>query len=131
MPMGMSAAPLPGVLMLKPKRISDVRGFFSESYSKRKFKDAGLNVDFIQDNIAYSAFPLTLRGLHFQKPPFAQAKLVSVVKGAALDVVIDLRRSSTGLGRHFAIELSAAEGNQLFIPVGFAHGYLTLERDTL
>jgi dTDP-4-dehydrorhamnose 3,5-epimerase len=125
------ATPLPGVLILKPKRFPDMRGFFSESYNKRRLEEAGLEIDFVQDNIAYNRSRLTLRGLHFQKRPFAQAKLVSVLKGAALDVIVDLRCNSPGFGQHFAIELSAAEGNQLFVPVGFAHGFITLEPDTL
>jgi dTDP-4-dehydrorhamnose 3,5-epimerase len=122
---------LPGVLILRPDRFPDARGFFSESYNKRRLARAGVDIDFVQDNIAYCRPRLTLRGLHFQKEPFAQAKLVSVVKGTALDVVVDLKRSSPSFGRHFAIELSAAKGNQLFIPVGFAHGFMTLKPDTL
>ena len=129
--MDVQATPLPDALILKPKRVRDSRGFFSESYSKRRLKDAGLDIDFVQDNIAYSGPRLTLRGLHFQTPPRAQAKLVSVVKGAVLDVIVDLRGSSSTFGAHFAVELSAGEGNQLFVPVGFAHGYLTLEPDTV
>ena len=123
--------PLAGVLVLKPQRFRDHRGFFSETYSKRRLADAGLNVDFVQDNVSLSKSPGTLRGLHFQKEPFAQVKLVSVVLGAARDVVVDLRRSSPTFGRHFSILLSAEEGNQVFVPIGFAHGFLTLEPDTM
>lgn len=130
--MDVLATPLPGALILTPKRFPDLRGFFSENYSKRRLKDdVGLDIDFVQDNIAYCKARFTLRGLHFQKPPCAQAKLVSVVKGTALDVIVDLRRSSSTFGQHFAIELSAAEGNQLFVPVGFAHGFVTREPDTV
>jgi dTDP-4-dehydrorhamnose 3,5-epimerase len=129
--MDVQTTPLPDALILKPKRVRDSRGLFSESYSKRQLKDAGVDIDFVQDNIAYNGSPLTLRGLHFQKPPHAQAKLLSVVKGAILDAIVDLRASSSAFGAHFALELSAEKGNQLFVPAGFAHGYLTLEPDTV
>jgi len=125
------AAPMPQVLMLKPQRFTDSRGFFSESYNKAVLERAGISVDFVQDNLAYSTSQLTLRGIHFQKEPFGQAKLVSVLQGAVVDVIVDLRQSSAKFGQHFATRLSAKEGNQLFIPVGFAHGYLTLEPDTI
>lgn len=123
--------PLPGALILKPKRFQDPRGFFCEAYSKRRLEQVGLCVDFIQDNLSYSKARFTLRGLHFQTPPCAQAKLVSVVKGAVRDVIVDLRRSSPTFGQHSAIELSAEAGNQLFVPIGFAHGFITLEPDTV
>jgi dTDP-4-dehydrorhamnose 3,5-epimerase len=125
------AASMPQVLMLKPQRFTDSRGFFSESYNKAVLERAGISVDFVQDNLAYSTSQLTLRGIHFQKEPFGQAKLVSVLQGAVVDVIVDLRQSSAKFGQHFATHLSAKEGNQLFIPVGFAHGYLTLEPDTI
>ncbi len=129
--MNVSAAPLPGVLILKPNRFPDVRGFFSETYNKRQLKEAGIDIDFVQDNLTHNGPCLTLRGLHFQNDPFGQAKLLSVPKGTVLDVIVDLRRSSPGFGQHFSIKLSAEKGNQLFIPVGFAHGFITLEPDTL
>ncbi len=129
--MDMLATPLPGAFILKPKRFRDERGFFSENYNKRQLKEAGIDIDFVQDNVAENGPCLTLRGLHFQRYPFAQAKLLHVVRGVARDVIVDLRRSSPSFGLHFAIELSAAEGNQLFIPVGFAHGFISLEPDTL
>jgi dTDP-4-dehydrorhamnose 3,5-epimerase len=122
---------LPGVLILKPKCFEDARGFFCESYNKRRLQEAGIDVEFIQDNVSLSKLRGTLRGLHFQTEPFAQAKFVSVIKGEILDVVVDLRRSSPTFSQHFSIKLSEAEGNQLFIPVGFAHGFLTLAPDTL
>lgn len=125
------AAPVPGVLILKPKRFADSRGFFTESYNKCTFAEIGIDIDFVQDNLSLSRTPITLRGLHFQREPVPQAKLVSVLQGAVLDVVVDLRRSSDFFGRHFSIELSAAEGIHLFIPAGLAHGFLTLEPDTL
>jgi dTDP-4-dehydrorhamnose 3,5-epimerase len=129
--MEITTVSLPGVLVLKPKRFQDERGFFCETYNKQRLKEVGIDVEFIQDNISLSKLRGTLRGLHFQTDPFAQAKLVSVVKGAALDVVVDLRCSSPTFSQHFSIELSEAEGEQLFIPVGFAHGFLTLTPDTL
>ena len=129
--MDVTLTPLTDVLVLKPKRLQDNRGFFSETYSKRRLADAGLNVDFVQDNVSVSASPGTLRGLHFQKEPFAQVKLVSVTQGVARDVVVDLRHGSPTFGRHFSILLSAEEGNQIFVPIGFAHGFLTLEPDTM
>jgi dTDP-4-dehydrorhamnose 3,5-epimerase len=129
--MDIVAGPLSSVLILKPKRFPDARGFFSESYNKARLAEAGLRVDFVQDNIAYCKSHLTLRGLHFQEHPFAQAKLVGVVKGRVLDVIVDLRHSSPSFGKHFAVELSAAEGNQIFVPIGFAHGFITHEPETL
>src|SRR4029079_5021169 len=93
-------------------------------------KDAGIDTEFVQDNLSVSKPRGTLRGLHFQFEPFAQIKLVSVPKGVALDVVVDLRRSSPTFGQHFSIELSADEGNQLYVPAGFAHGFATREPDT-
>jgi dTDP-4-dehydrorhamnose 3,5-epimerase len=129
--MDVTLTPLADVLILKPKRLQDNRGFFSETYSKRRLADAGLNVDFVQDNVSVSALPGTLRGLHFQKEPFAQVKLVSVMQGRVHDMVVDLRQSSPTFGRHFSILLSAEEGNQIFVPIGFAHGFLTLEPDTM
>jgi dTDP-4-dehydrorhamnose 3,5-epimerase len=129
--MNVTPTPLAGVLVLKPTRFRDHRGFFSETYSKRRLAQAGLDVDFVQDNISVSTSAGTLRGLHFQKEPFAQVKLVSVAQGAARDVVVDLRRSSPTFGRHFSILLSAEEGNQVFVPIGCAHGFLTLKPDTM
>ena len=129
--MDVTPTPLAGVLVLKPKRFRDHRGFFSETYSKRRLAEAGLTVDFVQDNISVSKTPGTLRGLHFQKEPFAQVKLVNVAQGAARDVVVDIRRSSPTFGRHFSILLSAEEGNQVFVPIGCAHGFLTLKPDTM
>jgi dTDP-4-dehydrorhamnose 3,5-epimerase len=123
--------PFPDVLILKPKRFSDLRGFFSETYNKRRLKQAGIDVEFVQDNLSYSEPRGTLRGLHFQREPFAQVKLVSIVKGAVRDVIVDIRHSSPTFGRHVSILLSAEEGNQVLIPIGFAHGFVTLEPDTM
>jgi dTDP-4-dehydrorhamnose 3,5-epimerase len=117
--------------MLKPKRHSDNRGFFSETFNRRRLQEAGIVVEFVQDNLSFSEAAYTLRGLHFQSGDSAQAKLVSVVKGSALDLVVDLRRSSPCFGRHLKVKLCASEGDQLLVPVGFAHGFLTLEPETL
>jgi dTDP-4-dehydrorhamnose 3,5-epimerase len=97
---------------------------------RRDFAAAGIAQEFIQDNLSHSAAPGTVRGLHFQIPPLAQAKLISVLRGRIFDVCVDLRRSSPRYGRHAAVELAADTGEQLFVPVGFAHGFCTLEPDT-
>jgi dTDP-4-dehydrorhamnose 3,5-epimerase len=123
--------PFTGLLVLKPKRLEDSRGYFCEAYSERRLAEAGVSTRFVQDNISLSKCAGTLRGLHFQQPPFTQAKLVAVLKGAARDVVVDLRRNSHTFGRYFSIVLSEDEGNQLYVPVGFAHGLITLSSDTL
>ena len=117
--------------MLHAKLHSDERGYFCETYTKRHFESFGIDVEFVQDNLSYSAQSGTVRGLHFQSPPAAQAKLVRVQKGAVFDVAVDLRRGSTTYGRHAAAVLSAENWSQLFIPAGFAHGFMTLESDTV
>ncbi|MBF0336155.1 MAG: dTDP-4-dehydrorhamnose 3,5-epimerase [Alphaproteobacteria bacterium] len=125
-------AALDGLRPLEPRRFGDDRGFFAESYNARDFAArTGLSPVFVQDNMSLSARPGTVRGLHFQTAPFAQAKLVSVMRGAILDVAVDLRAGSPTFGRHAVFELSAANGRQLFVPAGFAHGFCTLEPDTL
>lgn len=121
---------LEGVKVITPKKFEDSRGFFSETYSRENFLQAGIAVDFVQDNLSRSASVGTIRGLHFQSPPFAQDKLIRVLKGRILDVAVDLRRSSPTYGQHFAIELSAENFKQMFVPIGFAHGFCTLEPDT-
>lgn len=118
------------VKLIQLRKLGDHRGFFSETYSKRAFEEAGLGFDFVQDNHSRSAETGTVRGLHFQVPPFAQDKLVRVVKGAILDVAVDIRRDSPTYGRHVSVVVSASDWNQLLIPVGFAHGFCTLEPDT-
>jgi dTDP-4-dehydrorhamnose 3,5-epimerase len=117
---------LPDVLLLAPKRHGDERGFFVETYNRRRWEEAGVVGEFVQDNHSMSAVRGTVRGLHFQAPPRAQAKLVSVAAGAVLDVVVDIRRGSPTYGRHVAVELSAQNGLQLYVPEGFAHGFQTL-----
>lgn len=121
---------LPGVSLIRSPRFADPRGFFAETYARRDFVAAGLENDFVQDNQSCSALSGTIRGLHFQIPPFAQAKLVRVLRGRILDVVVDLRRSSLTYGKHVAVDLSAESGNQLFVPPGFAHGFCTLVDNT-
>lgn len=121
---------LDGVLIVTPRRFSDPRGFFSEVYNRKRFQDAGIAADFLQDNQSLSGPVGTVRGLHFQRPPFAQAKLVRVLKGAIIDVAVDLRAASPTFGQHVAVELSARSWRQLFVPAGFAHGFCTLEPDT-
>lgn len=121
---------IPEVKIIKPKKHGDHRGFFSETYSKRAFEEAGITIDFVQDNHSFSAEQGTVRGLHFQTPPFAQDKLIRVARGAILDVAVDLRVGSPTYGKHVSAVISAAEWNQILVPVGFAHGLVTLEPDT-
>lgn len=121
---------IPDVKIIRPKKFGDHRGFFSETYSKKAFEAAGLRYDFVQDNQSLSAEAGTIRGLHFQTPPFAQDKLLRVVRGAVFDVAVDLRKGSPTFGKHVSAVVSAAEWNQILIPVGFAHGFCTLEPDT-
>lgn len=113
-----------------PEYHYDHRGFFTESYNKKKYLKLGINVNFVQDNRSLSRGLATLRGLHFQAPPHAQAKLVSCGRGAIYDVAVDIRRGSPHYGQWAGYELSAENGHQLFIPVGFAHGFLTLQPNT-
>lgn len=122
--------PLAGVKLIVPKKLEDARGYFSEIYNREIFRHAGIAVDFVQDNQSRSAAIGTIRGLHFQSPPFAQDKLIRVLKGSILDVAVDLRRSSPTYGQYFATELSAENFKQMFVPIGFAHGFCTLEPDT-
>ena len=121
---------LDGLLEIRPKRFADDRGFFSETWNAAAWREAGIAIDFVQDNHSLSRKRGTLRGLHFQVPPSAQAKLVRVTRGSAFDVAVDIRANSPTFGQWAGVILSAAEWNQLLIPEGFAHGFLTLEPDT-
>lgn len=121
---------LDGVLELTPRRYDDERGFFTETYNAATFAAKGIDTTFVQDNHSYSAKAGTLRGLHYQLQPRAQAKLVRVVRGRVFDVVVDLRRGSPTFAKWLGIELSAEKGNQILVPAGFAHGFVTLEPDT-
>jgi dTDP-4-dehydrorhamnose 3,5-epimerase len=121
---------LPEVKLIAVRKFSDSRGFFSETYNAKVWREAGITEAFVQDNHSYSAGRFTVRGLHFQSEPFAQAKLVRVPRGAIFDVAVDLRRSSPRFGRHMSAILSAHAWNALLVPVGFAHGFCTLEADT-
>lgn len=121
---------LDGLVEIRPQRFSDERGFFSEVWRDDWLKDLGLSVGFVQDNHSHSRSRGVLRGLHFQKPPVAQDKLVRAARGAIFDVALDVRPGSPTFGHWAGVILSAADWNQLFIPKGFAHGFVTLEDDT-
>lgn len=124
------ALAIPEVKLIRPRKHGDARGFFSETYSQKALAAAGVHPVFVQDNHAFSAAKGTVRGLHFQIAPFAQDKLVRVVRGSIFDVAVDLRRGSPTYGHHVSAVISAKEWNQILVPVGFAHGLLTLEPDT-
>jgi len=117
---------LPGVRILEPQVFGDARGWFMESWSQKKMEDAGIHVDFVQDNHSFSVERGTLRGLHYQLNPMAQAKLLRVSRGAVFDVAVDIRCGSPTYAQWIGIELSAENYRQLFIPRGFAHGFITL-----
>jgi dTDP-4-dehydrorhamnose 3,5-epimerase len=119
-----------GIKLLKPARHIDSRGFFSEVFKENVLREHGIDIHFVQDNHSLSASKGVVRGLHFQIPPFAQAKLLRVTAGSIFDVAVDIRLGSPTFGRHVAVVLSAADWSQIFIPEGFAHGYCTLEPDT-
>lgn len=121
---------LDGVLILEPKVFGDARGYFFESWNRERMAEAGIAADFVQDNESCSAKGV-LRGLHYQMPPYSQAKLVRVVRGCVRDVVVDIRRGSPTFGRHAAVELSGDNKRMLFVPRGFAHGFVSLEKGTV
>jgi dTDP-4-dehydrorhamnose 3,5-epimerase len=123
--MPFTETPIPGLVIFEPQVWQDNRGYFFESYNQQTFMEAGINTVFVQDNQARSTFGV-LRGLHYQLPPFAQAKLVRVTEGVVYDVAVDLRADSPNYGQWFGLELSADNKRQLFIPAGFAHGYVVL-----
>lgn len=120
---------LDGVIEIRPRQFADERGFFSETWSRAGWRAAGIDVDFVQDNHSLSRQRGVLRGLHFQAPPMAQAKLVRVTRGSVFDVAVDIRAGSPSYGRWVSTILSAERWNQLFVPAGFAHGFVTLETD--
>jgi len=122
--------PINDLLIIQPTVFEDSRGHFFESYNKQLFLNNKIDVDFVQDNQSLSQTGV-LRGLHFQKPPYAQGKLVRVITGAVLDVVVDIRKKSNTYGKHFSIELNEKNKTMLWIPEGFAHGFLTTQNDTI
>lgn len=121
---------IPDVIEIAPQRFGDHRGWFSEVYNRAAFEAEGVHIDWLQDNQSFSAQAGTVRGLHFQTPPFAQDKLVRVVTGAVFDVAVDIRKGSPTYGRWVGAELLAGQLNQMLVPTGFAHGFMTLTRDT-
>ena len=120
-----------GLVLVKPKFFRDKRGYFTETYSSKLYQENGIEPEFLQDNLSLSTEIYTVRGLHFQKPPYDQAKLIRVQAGRILDVAVDVRTSSKTYGQHVAVELSAERGEQLYVPSGFAHGFCTLEPNCL
>ncbi|MEM7807323.1 MAG: dTDP-4-dehydrorhamnose 3,5-epimerase [Planctomycetota bacterium] len=120
-----------GVLLIQPQKYGDERGYFSETFHVDKWQAIGVTDVFVQDNQSHSAAVGTVRALHYQLPPFAQAKLVRVLQGRVLDVAVDIRRSSDKFGQVFSAELTADGGEQIYVPAGFAHGFSTLEPDTV
>lgn len=124
-------SPIPNVKIIEPRKLEDERGYFIETYSQPALADAGFDRPFVQDNQSLSKAVGTLRGLHYQTPPFAQDKLVRVLRGRIWDVAVDIRRSSPTFRQSFGLELSTENQLQLLVPAGFAHGFLTLEPDTV
>ena len=129
-PVQITTTKLPGVLILTPARFGDARGFFSESWNRKTLAAQGITLDFVQDNHSLSAQIGTIRGLHFQSPPHAQAKLVRCGRGCLFDVVVDIRRGSPTYGHWLGAELSAENGQQILVPAGFLHGFITRAPDT-
>lgn len=123
--MNILTTPIEGPLIIEPRIFRDQRGYFFESYSERLYKEAGITADFVQDNESRSTYGV-MRGLHFQRPPHTQAKLVRCVRGAVLDVAVDIRKGSPTYGQHVAVELTEENHRQFFIPHGFAHGFAVL-----
>ncbi|MES1158619.1 MAG: dTDP-4-dehydrorhamnose 3,5-epimerase [Terricaulis silvestris] len=123
-------AAIPDLLIVRPNKFGDERGFFSETFKMSALEQFGVTSTWVQDNHSFSAAPGVIRGLHFQVGEYAQAKLIRVTRGALLDVAVDIRKGSPTYGRHVAVELSAENWTQLYIPIGFAHGFCTLTRDT-
>ncbi|MDR3046207.1 MAG: dTDP-4-dehydrorhamnose 3,5-epimerase [Bacteroidales bacterium] len=128
--MQLTITPLEGLVILKPAIYYDNRGYFFESYHKNTFQDLGIDAVFVQENQSCSSKGV-IRGLHFQNPPHAQAKLVRVVKGSVMDVAVDLRKNSSTYGQHFSVELSDQNHLLFYLPIGFAHGFIALEEETI
>ena len=128
--MEIKATTIDAIKILRPTKHGDARGFFSETYNQQTLQALGVNINFVQDNHAFSAEIGTVRGLHFQTPPFAQDKLVRVISGSILDVAVDLRQDSETFGQHVAVEISADAWNQILVPAGFAHGLCVLQKNT-
>lgn len=122
--------PIEGLLIIEPRVFEDARGFFEETYNEQRYRDAGIDVRFVQDNLSKSCYGV-VRGLHFQRPPYSQAKLVSCIVGSVLDVAVDLRKDSPTFGQHVAVEISDKNHRQFFIPKGFAHGFSVLSEYAL
>lgn len=122
--------PIEGLVILEPRIFHDTRGYFYESYNQQKMSELGIDTIFVQDNQSYSQKGV-IRGLHFQRPPFAQAKLVRVIKGKVLDVAVDIRRGSPTYGQHYSVLLTGDNHRQFFIPEGFAHGFVALEDNSI
>lgn len=122
---------IPDLMLIEPPRFEDARGYLSVTYDKARLAAHGIELDVVQDNQSLSRVPGTLRGLHFQTPPYAQPKLLRVLRGRIIDVAVDIRRGSPTYGHHVTAELDAGRGQQIWIPAGFAHGFMTLEPDTL
>ena len=121
---------IPDVKLITPKRFGDDRGFFSETYNRARFAEAGIDIDFIQDNHSSSSLVGTVRGLHYQSPPFAQTKLVRVLRGEIIDIAVDVRKGSPTFGKSVRAKLSAENGMQILVPKGFLHGFATLVPNT-
>lgn len=128
--MNIIETPIPGLLEIVPKVFGDDRGYFYESYNKALFENFGIDLEFVQDNQSLSNKGV-LRGLHFQNPPYAQGKLVRVIQGAVLDVVVDIRKGSPTYGKHHKVLLSGENKLMFWVPPGFAHGFATLEDQTI
>jgi dTDP-4-dehydrorhamnose 3,5-epimerase len=128
--MNISKTPIADLLLIEPKVWQDNRGYFYESYNRKVFAEAGIDAQFVQDNQSFSHRG-ALRGLHAQKAPFAQGKLVRVMQGSVLDVAVDIRKESETFGQHYSVELTGTNHKQLWIPPGFLHGFVTLEDNTI
>ena len=128
--MNVTKTDIPDILIIEPKVFGDDRGYFFESWNKVRFEECGISADFVQDNESKSRFGV-VRGLHYQAPPYTQAKLVRVISGRVLDVAVDIRKNSPTFGKHVAVELSAENKRQLFVPRGFAHGFAVLSDEVV